>query len=291
MSSLQRKTETGYRRLQVQPVTGAIGAEIRGVDLSAPLPAGEVAAIRQALLDHLVLFFRHQHLTDAQHRDFAAQFGQLEPFVLAPPANPDVPEVHGLAFDNGAAALGSRVDSWHTDGTFMTCPPLGTVLRAVELPQYGGDTCWASMYAAYDALSPALKRAVEGLVAVHDFAKVSFTTFDDADDPATELARVRQRYPVTRHPIVRTHPDTGRKLLYVNRNYTVRIEGLTERENEVLLPFLFDHVRDPLFQCRFRWEPGSVAFWDNRCTQHYSVPDYPGRRVMHRVVLVGDRPF
>jgi taurine dioxygenase len=277
--------------VSIRPVTNVVGAEISGVDLREPLSAADVEAIEQALIDHLVVFFRDQQLTDAQQRDFAAQFGELEPFVLAPPANPDVPEMHALAFDNGAAALGSRVDSWHTDGTFMESPPLGTVLRAVELPAYGGDTCWANMYAAYEALSPALRELVEDLDAEHDYMKVKYTTFDDYDDPEAELRKLRARYPLVRHPIVRTHPVTKRKLLYVNRNYATRIVGLTERENEMLLPFLFDHVRDPLFQCRFRWQPGSVAFWDNRSTQHYGVPDYPGRRVMHRIVIAGDRPF
>lgn len=277
--------------IEVRPVSGVIGAEITGVDLSRPLDDSTVDDLRRALLEHLVIFFRDQHLSDEQHRDFAARFGPLEPFVLAPPANADVPEMHALAFDNGAAALGSRVDSWHTDGTFMQCPPLGTVLRAVQLPPFGGDTCWASLYAAYDALSPALQRALDGLVAVHDFMKVTYTTFDEYPDPQAELARMRERYPLMRHPVVRTHPETKRKLLFVNRNYTTRIDGLTERENELLLPFLFDHVRDPLFQCRFAWQPGSVAFWDNRATQHYGVPDYPGRRVMHRVVIQGDKPF
>ena len=275
----------------IRPVTSVIGAEISGVDLRQPLSRAEVDTIEQALLDHLVVFFRDQELTDVQHRDFAAQFGELEPFVLAPPANPDVPEMHTLAFDNGGAALGSRVDSWHTDGTFMDSPPLGTILRAVELPAYGGDTCWANMYAAYDALSPALQDMIEELDAEHDFMKIKYTTFDEFDDPAAELRKLRDRFPVMRHPIVRTHPVTKRKLLYVNRNYATRIVGLSERENEVLLPFLFDHVRDPLFQCRFQWQPGSIAFWDNRATQHYGVPDYPGRRVMNRIVIAGDKPF
>ena len=277
--------------VEVRPVTSVIGAEITGVDLREPLSSDDVDAIEQALLDHLVVFFRNQELDDTQHRDFAAQFGELEPFVLAPPANPDVPEMHTLSFDNGAAALGSRVDSWHTDGTFMESPPLGTILRAVELPEYGGDTCWANMYAAYEALSPAIRDMIDDLDAEHDFMKISYTTFDEYDDPAAELRKLRDRYPVMRHPIVRTHPVTKRKLLYVNRNYATRIVGLSERENEILLPFLFDHVRDPLFQCRFRWEPGSIAFWDNRATQHYGVPDYPGRRVMNRVVIAGDKPF
>jgi taurine dioxygenase len=277
--------------IEITPMTAVIGAEISGLDLRDPLATSAIDAIRQALLDHLVVFFRDQYLDDRQQRDFAAQFGELEPFVLAPPANPDVPEMHTLAFDNGAAALGSRVDSWHTDGTFMQCPPLGTVLRAVELPEFGGDTCWANMYAAYDALSAPMRELVDQLEAEHDYMKVTYTTFDDYDDPAAELQKLRARFPIMRHPVVRTHPVTKRKLLFVNRNYVTRLVGLTERENEILLPYLFDHVRDPLFQCRFRWTPGAIAFWDNRSTQHYGVPDYPGRRVMNRVVVAGDRPF
>ena len=273
--------------VRVEPLTGVIGAEVYGIDLRAPLSDGTRTALRDALAEHLVLFFHDQQLNDRQHRDFAAQFGPLEPFAFAPTADGDLPEMHALAFEDGAAALGSRVDSWHTDGTFMPMPPNATVLRAVELPPYGGDTCWANMYAAYDALSAPLRSMLDELDAEHDFMKITYTTFDDADDPEAELRRLRERYPVVRHPLVCAHPDTGRKLLYCNRNYVTRIVGMTEHENELLLPFLFDHVRDPRFQCRFRWRDGSVAIWDNRATQHLGVPDYPGRRVMHRVVLEG----
>ena len=276
--------------VEVIPVTGVIGAEIRGMDLSRPLSAEDRELVEASLLRHLVLFFRDQDLTDEDQRAFAQQFGPVEPYVLAPPANPEVPEVHTSGFDDGAAAKGSHTDSWHTDGSYMERPPLATVLRAVVLPPYGGDTCWANMYAAYDALSPVVQQMLDGLVAVHDFAKISFTTFDGSADPEGELRTVRRRYPPMRHPVVRTHPVSGRKLLYVHRNYTTRIEGLTERENEVLLPFLCDHVRDPLFQCRFLWTAGAVAFWDNRATQHYAVPDYDGTRLMHRVVVSGDQP-
>jgi taurine dioxygenase len=276
--------------IEVRPLTGCIGAEIDGVDLREPLSTAARDAIEGALIDHLVLFFRDQEMTDEQHRDFAAQFGELEPFVLAPAANADVPEMHKLTFADGAAARGSRTDSWHTDGPFMECPPMGTVLRAVELPEYGGDTCWVSMYDVFESLSPAMQEMLEGLTAEHDFMKVTYTTFDDMPDPEAELRKMRAQYPVAEHPVVRTHPVTKRKLLYVNRNYTTRLVGVTEEENDVLLPFLFERVKDPAYQVRFRWEPGSVAFWDNRATQHYAVPDYPGRRLMHRIVIRGDRP-
>ena len=197
------------------------------------------------------MFFRDQEMTDEQHRDFAAQFGELEPFVLAPAANADVPEMHKLTFADGAAARGSRTDSWHTDGPFMECPPMGTVLRAVELPEYGGDTCWVSMYDVFESLSPAMQEMLEGLTAEHDFMKVTYTTFDDMPDPEAEMRKMRERYPVTEHPVVRTHPVTKRKLLYVNCNYTTRLVGVTEDENDILLPFLFDRVKDPAYQVRF----------------------------------------
>jgi taurine dioxygenase len=274
--------------LTVEPVTGVIGAEVRGVDLRAPLSSGAVTTLKEALSGHLVLFFHDQQLTDEQHRDFAAQFGPLEPFPFAPPTEDGVvPVMHALSFDDGAAALGSRVDTWHSDGTFMAVPPAATVLRAVTLPPFGGDTCWANMIAAYEALSPPVRSMLEELDAEHDFMKVNFTTFDDLPDREGEMRRLRERYPTVRHPLVPVHPTSGRKLLFCNRNYVTRLVGLSERENEVLLPFLFDHVRDPRFQCRFRWRAGSVAMWDNRATQHLGVPDYPGRRVMHRVVIEG----
>ena len=277
--------------IEIRPLTGSLGAEIRGVDLREPLSTATRLAIEDALLDRLVVFFRDQEMTDEQHRDFAAQFGELEPFVLAPAANADVPEMHKLTFADGAAARGSRTDSWHTDGPFMECPPMGTVLRAVELPEYGGDTCWVNMYDVFESMSPAMREMLDVLTAQHDFMKVTYTTFDDLPDPEAELRKMRERYPVMEHPVVRTHPVTKRKLLYVNFNYTTRLVGVTDEENALLLPFLFDRVKDPAYQVRFQWEPGSVAFWDNRATQHYAVPDYPGRRLMHRIVIQGDKPF
>jgi taurine dioxygenase len=276
--------------ISFEPLTGTIGAVVGGVDLAAPLTADHLTALRDALHTHLVLFFREQYVSDAQHRDFAAQLGPLAPFVFAPPADENLPEMHALSFDDGARARGSHVDAWHTDGTFMRYPPAATVLRAVELPAHGGDTCWANMYDAYDSLSSPMRSMLDELEAEHDFMKITYTTFDHLDDPQAELRKLRATYPVVRHPLVCTHAATGRKLLFVNRNYVTRIVGLSERENEVLLPFLFDHVRDPLFQCRFRWRAGDVAMWDNRATQHYGVPDYDGRRVMHRIVLAGTTP-
>jgi taurine dioxygenase len=276
--------------IQIEPLTDRIGAEVRGVRLDESLDDSSVAEIERALLQHKVVFFRDQDLTDRELRDAAARFGPLDDFVLAPPTDADVPEVHALSFDDGSLARGSRVDSWHTDGTFMERPPMGTMLHAVEVPAVGGDTCWADMEAAYDDLSEPVRTLLGGLTAAHDYAQVRNVLVDDASDPGAAHRAMRERYPVMHHPVVRTHPVTGRRSLFVNGNYTARIDGMTERESDALLRFLFDHVRDPLFQCRFRWTPGAVAFWDNRCTQHYGVPDYRGRRVMHRVVIRGDRP-
>jgi taurine dioxygenase len=278
--------------ISVRPVTGSLGAEVSGVDLREPLAAKDRDSIERALHDHLVLFFRGQDMTDEQHRDFAAQFGELEPFVLAPSANDAVPEMHKLTFANGAEARGSRTDSWHTDGPFMERPPLGTVLRAVELPEYGGDTCWVNMYDVFESLSPAMQDFLEGLTAEHDFMKVTYTTFDHLPDPEAELRKLRDRYPAMEHPVVRTHPVTKRKALFVNEQFTLAIKGMREDESRVLLDFLYAQARIPEYQFRFHWEVNSMVFWDNRPLQHYAANDYyPQRRTMHRVTIKGDKPF
>src|SRR5262249_41206195 len=157
--------------------------------------------------------------------------------------------------------------------------------------EYGGDTCWVSMYDVFESLSPAMQDFLEGLTAEHDFMKVKYTTFDHLPDPEAELRKVRERYPAMQHPVVRTHPVTKRKLLYVNSNDTPPLLGVSKEETDVPLPFLLERVKDPAYQVRFQWTPGAIAFWDNRATQHYAVPDYPGRRLMHRVVIQGDKPF
>jgi taurine dioxygenase len=265
--------------VEIVPVTAVIGAEVRGVDLR-DVSGDDVARIRQALLDHLVLFFRDQDLDDESHLAFALRFGPLSISPLATKYQ-DSPAVTVL---DQVAPKGHGADEWHSDNTFMANPPLGSILRCVQLPSVGGDTCFASMYAAYDALSPAVRQLVDGLTAVHDITKpmrkaVEFghTTLD--------LAEMQRRLPPVEHPVARVHDETGRKALFVNRNSTTHLVGLTERENEALLPFLLDHVRSPEFQCRLHWEPGTVAFWDNRSVQHHAVADYDERRVMRRVTI------
>ncbi|WP_305093298.1 TauD/TfdA family dioxygenase [Prescottella sp. R16] len=265
--------------LHVQRLAHALGAEVAGIDLSRPLDADVVKEIRDLFHEHQVLFFRDQHIDDVAHRDFAVHFGPLQRFAFLSPVSESVPEVHAIDIDPTKPKTANS-DIWHSDATFLARPPLGSMLRAVILPDVGGDTLWASMYAAYDALSSRMQRLLDGMTAVHD----------SSNSVSHARNAVNADFQPTSHPVVRTHPVTGRKALFVNKIFTTRIEGLTDRENDALLPMLTDHVRSPDFQVRFRWEPGSIALWDNRCTQHYAVADYASRRRMHRVVIDGDEP-
>jgi taurine dioxygenase len=271
--------------VELRPLTPTIGAEVSGVDLRLPLDAGEVKAIREALLAHQVLFFRGQDITPEQQKAFARQFGEIALPPFAPKYGSD-PEY--IVLDQ-VEPKGEGADAWHSDNSFLPEPPLGSILKAVVLPRLGGDTCFANMVAAWEALSEPLRRMLEGLRAVHDISKPLAKGIARGHTTA-DLAELQRRFPPVEHPVARMHPETGRKALYVNRNSSVRIVGLSDSENEVLLPFLCDHVRSPEFQCRFRWDTHSIAFWDNRSAQHYAVPDYAERRVMHRVTLAGDRP-
>ncbi|MEZ7978500.1 MAG: TauD/TfdA family dioxygenase [Myxococcota bacterium] len=272
--------------IEIKPLTVTIGAEIHGVDLREPLDSAETSQIRKALLDHLVVFFRDQDITPAQHVAFGQQFGELcfPPFMTDHGNDPAI-----LVLDQ-KAPRGEGTDTWHSDNTFMTEPPLGSILKAIELPALGGDTCFASAYAAYESLSPAIQSFVDGLTAVHDLT-ATLERANAAGHTQADIKAILKESPPVEHPVVRTHPETGRKALFVNANSTTRIVGLSERENELLLPFLCGHIGSPEFQCRFKWAPHSIAFWDNRAAQHLAVPDYEERRVMHRVTLAGDRPF
>ncbi len=263
--------------LQVQPLTSTIGAELHGIDCASPTPA-QIAEVQALLLTHKVVFFRDQRLDDRTQRDFAARFGHPQRFPFGRPVDEAVPEVHAIASGGERGKVGNA-DIWHADATFMATPPLGSILRAVQLPPVGGDTLFADTEAAYDALSSRLQRMLDECTATHDFTKSS-----------AHRRPLHDQYPPVQHPVVRVHPITGRRSLFVNRIFTVRIDQLSDRENEALLPMLWDHVGSPDFQCRFSWRPGSLAFWDNRCTQHYAVADYVEPRVMHRVVIDGDRP-
>jgi taurine dioxygenase len=273
--------------LQIQPIAGAIGAEIAGVHLAADLDESTVAAIPRAWLDHLVIFFRGQELPPEHLLAFARRFGEVVeyPFINGIEGFPLITPV--VKLEHERVNFGGL---WHTDTAYLKHPPMGTMLVAREVPPYGGDTLFANMYLAYETLSPGMRRMLDGLVGVNSSAKAHVTK--TREDRIRDGARpVAQREYVAEHPVVRTHPETGREALYVNPGHTVRFKDMTEAESAPLLQYLFAHQQRPEFTCRFRWEVGSLAFWDNRCVQHNPINDYHGhRRVMHRVTLAGDKP-
>lgn len=273
--------------MQIKQIAGALGAEIHGVDLRERLGHNTVSEIRQALLDHVVIFFRDQDLEPGAFRDFASSFGKpIEyPFIKGLDGFPEIIEV--LKREEERSNFGGV---WHSDTSYLDEPPMGSILLAQELPPYGGDTLFANQYLAYDALSDGLKQTLDGLRGVNTSAKadVTKTREDRVKDSGT--AQVKRDY-AAEHPVVRTHPETGRKALYVNTAHTARFAGWTEAESAPLLDYLFAHQVKPEFTCRFRWESGSIAFWDNRAAQHNPVNDYHGfRRRMQRITLAGDRP-
>ena len=275
-------SQEAFTRLQVAPLTPAIGAEIAGVDLREEQDDAVIAEIRAALLAHKVIFFRDQFLTPAQHIAFARRFGALEIHPATPKDQPD-PEVLHIA--HGPDSRGQE-NFWHSDVTWRAEPSLGSILRAVEVPPVGGDTLFADMGAAFRGLSPAMQQWCRGLTAVHDIARVFARRL--GKDPK----ELHDRYPPQTHPVVRTHPETGEQALYVNTAFTSHIEGLSEKESAALLAHLYAQAAVPEIQCRFRWAAGSIAFWDNRAAQHYAASDYfPAVRRMERVTIAGDRPF
>jgi taurine dioxygenase len=273
--------------IRARRIAGALGAELSGVDLSKPLAPEAVAELRRLWLEHLVVFFRDQALTPAQFMAFAEQFGEpVEyPLVKGLADFPKIIEVKKLEHER--AAFGAI---WHSDTAYLERPPMASMLLARELPPVGGDTLFANMYLAYESLSEGMRALLLTLKAVNSSAKadVTRTREDRIRDSGTEEAR--KEY-LAEHPVVRTHPETGRKALYVNPAHTVRFAGWAEEESAPLLKFLFEFQTRPEFTCRFAWQPGSIAFWDNRCAQHNPVNDYHGyRRLMHRITLAGDAP-
>jgi alpha-ketoglutarate-dependent taurine dioxygenase len=275
------------RPFRVMPIAGALGAEVAGVDLSTDLDEATVTALRQAWLEHLVLFFRDQDLPPARFLAFARRFGEpIEyPFVKG---LDDVPQIIPvLKLETERVNFGGI---WHSDTAYLDVPPMASMLVAREVPAAGGDTEFANMYLAYETLSDGLRRLLDGLVAVNSSAAadVSRTREDRLKDSAR--ADARKEYAAA-HPVVRVHPETGRRALYVNVAHTVRFEGMTEEESAPLLQYLYRHQVRPEFTCRFRWRPGSLALWDNRCAQHNAINDYHGhRRLLHRITLAGDKP-
>jgi len=270
-----------YNRIRVEPVSGSIGAEVVDIDLRE-LDDEIVDEIADAWLQHKVLFFRDQQLNHAQHVAYGQALGELEvhPFVESIDGHPEI-----IVLESTPERF-SAAEYWHSDVTFRECPPLGSILYGRVIPDYGGDTCWANMELAYDMLSDDVKAQIDGRYAVHSYVKSFGANKNDA-----EKAALLEKYPDQKHPVVRTHPVTGAKSLFVNRVFTLTIDGMTPDESRDLRQQLFAQARIPEIQCRFRWRPNSIAQWDNRCTQHYAVPDHGGfRRRVERVTLAGDRP-
>ena len=274
-----------YRHIKVRPIAGALGAEIEGIDAARPLEAAVIAEVRQAFLDHLVIFLRDQRLSAQAQLAFARQFGEpMEyPQLKGLPECPLVTPVIKLAHE--------RVNFggiWHSDTAYLERPPMASMLYAVETPPHGGDTIFANQYLAYETLSEDLRRRLVGVIGVNSSTKADASR---TREDRLRAAGVEHKVLVGEHPVVRTHPETGKRALYVNIGHTTHFRDWTEEESAPLLRFLFAHQVKPEFTCRFTWTPGSLAFWDNRCAQHNPVNDYHGHlRVMHRVTLAGDKP-
>jgi taurine dioxygenase len=269
-------------RIDIRPLTPAIGAELHGIDLGAPDIADHVPAIRAALLAHKVIFFRESHITAEQHIEFARHFGDLE---IHPATPKDQANQEILRIAHGPDSRGTE-NAWHSDVTWRERPSLGSILRAIEVPAVGGDTLFVDMHLAFQTLSAEMQRFVRGLNAVHDIARVFAGRLGKTADD------LRAKYPPQTHPVVRTHPETGAPTLFVNTAFTSHIEGLSAAESATLLAHLYATASNPEIQCRFRWQPGSIAFWDNRASQHFAASDYfPARRVMERVTIAGCKPF
>lgn len=280
-----------YRHITVKPLAGAIGAEIFGPDLSQPLAPEVLDEIHRAHLDHLVIVFRDQELTPDAHKAFARKFGSchINDFFPTVEGHPDIQLVAKNPEDTRNVG-----DVWHTDVSYVAKPPLGSLLYARDVPESGGDTMFASMYASYDALSDGMKDMLEGLNAVHSATR-NFGVKATGKEMKSKNKSMKFKYSEDAeqdavHPVIRTHRETGRKGLYVNRSFTKHFEGMTVEESAPLLSYLYDHMARPEFTCRVRWQRGTLTFWDNRCAHHYALNDYQGqRRIMHRVTVLDDK--
>ena len=278
---------------KVHPLTGVIGAEVSGLDL-AQIDAG-IAAVRSAQLEHQVLFLRGQSLDPGALLQFGQRLGEIQPShpaLRGHPDHPDHPDVVRVETRDGAGS-GKYNTIWHSDVSFDEIPPSISILHAAEVPEIGGDTLFASMYAAHAALSPAVRQMVDGLEALHDGVPNYTAVLMDPlyENGAERMRQLKAQMPGAVHPVVRRHPETGRKALFVNRAFTMRILGLSDIESRNLLSLLCDHVEQESFQVRWRWSANDVAMWDNRCALHHAAHDYGGAyRLMHRIMLKGDRP-
>jgi taurine dioxygenase len=272
--------------LKFSRLTPLIGAEISGVDLSKPVGQDMLDAIYDALMEHHVIFFRDQQLSPQSHLDFARSFGEPEP---PHPVYPNVDGFENIVKLENDGDNPPDTDGWHTDLTFRQNPPFSSILWARTVPETGGDTIWCNLCAAYEALPEGLKSELAEMTAVHDMGDFR-NNFTVGQTSGERLMAAHQRFGSAIHPIVQVHPVTGRKFLYVNDGFTVHVVGLRARESSRLLTMLFEHMNQPEFQVRFRWQNNSLAMWDNRCTMHYAVADYmPHYRCMHRITVVDDR--
>ena len=270
-----------FTQFDARPLSPAIGAELIGADLAATSDT-LVEEVRAALLQFQVVFFRDQDITRSQHIKFARAFGELE---IHPATPKDQPDREVLRIVHGPNSRGME-NAWHSDVTWREQPSLGSILRAIELPEVGGDTLFSNMVMAYEDLDEDLKTRLCGMTAVHDIARVF------AKRLGKDAAALHEKFPLMEHPVVRTHPETGKRLIYVNTAFTDHIKGMDRDESDALLKFLYSRAAIPEYQCRFRWAPGSIAFWDNRACQHYAASDYfPNTRIMERVTIAGDRPY
>jgi taurine dioxygenase len=282
-----------YKTITVEPISGTIGAEISGVDL-CNLTDQNVAEIRQAFLEHLVVFFRDQKMDIPAYKAFASKFGPFgkEPFVKTMDEHPEVITVLKEAHETNTINFGGQ---WHSDWSFLKTPPMATILHGIDIPPFGGDTVFANSYLAYDTLSEGMKRIVDPLIAVHSARRPYGTgksILGDTSKKSMTIIRSEEAHEEVEHPLVRIHPETGKKVLFVNPVYTVRLKDMTERDSKEILEKLFNHSISEVFTCRFRWRKNSVAMWDNRCAMHLALNDYDGyRRELRRVTIAGDVPY
>jgi len=272
-----------YQTIEVHKSTPNIGAEILGVDLSQPLGNQQFQEVHDALMDYLVIFFRNQRVTPEQHKAFGRRFGGLHVHPAAPSVLPGHPEIFVIKADEKSVRVAG--EDWHSDVSCDPEPPMGSILYLTAVPpDGGGDTMFANMYLAYETLSEPIRKLIDGLSAIHDGEHVYRGRYGVDDTGKT--------FPRSEHPIVRTHPMTGKKGLFVNRTFTTRIVGLRKHESDAILEMLYRHVETPEFCVRFKWQPNSIAFWDNRCVQHQALWDYyPNKRYGHRVTICGDKPY
>lgn len=277
-----------HANLEIRPLTPFIGAHVLGVDLARPVDDARLADIRQALLDHLVIVLPEQKIGPGDMLAFAKRLGDVEPPHPVFPVVAEQPEVTIIEQDGTQASLYN--DIWHTDVTFRAEPAMATILHAKTLPAVGGDTVWASSYAAYDALSAPIRDTIEDMVAIHDYYGAFAEAVLDGRGGMEKLVEDIRKFPPVAHPVVRTHPETGRKGLFVNRSFTRRIDGLSPVESDYLLRLLCEHAEHPNFLTRHRWRVDDLAIWDNRCTMHLACSNFTGHRLMHRITLLGDRP-